>query len=326
MSSSSEVALERQKPKSVGFIGLGNMGWWMALNLRRALPTSTKLCIYDIVPTILENFEDSATTHDLGEVVICKDTREVAANSDITISIVPEGKQVREVFFDENSGILTGPLGDKTFVDCSTIDPATSRAVAEAISKNSPSACFYDAPVSGGVHGAEAGTLSFLAGASDGDAHFQQYVKPILQLMGKNIFCIGAQSQGLVAKLCNNYLSGICAIATAEAMNIGMRHGIDKHLLSEVFKKSTGGNWQNANMNPVPGVCPNAVTSKGYKGGFKVQMMVKDFNLALATAKEANAKLALGDSALTAYKATSEDPRCKDLDNRVVYRWLGGKE
>ena len=239
------------------------MGWWMALNLRKSLPKSTTIYIYDIVPTILENFRDASNTQGLGEVVICRNTREVAENSvrspfqnstlhedsettqEITFSIVPEGKHVREVYFDENNGVLTGPVGDKTFVDCSTIDPATSRSVAEAISKNSPSAHFYDAPVSGGVHGAEAGILSFLAGASEDDTHFQQYVKPLLQLMGKNIFCIGAQSQGLVAKLCNNYLSGICAIATAEAMNIGIRHGIDKHLLSDVFKKSTGGNWQN---------------------------------------------------------------------------------
>ncbi|KAL5507189.1 hypothetical protein ACEPAH_6645 [Sanghuangporus vaninii] len=327
----------------IGFIGLGNMGWWMSLNLRKALPKSTKLFIYDIIPSILDSFAENAKIHGLGEVVICKCSREVAINSDVTFSIVPEGKHVREVFFGEKTGILTGPVDDKTFVDCSTIDPATSRAVAEAIPKNSLSAHFYDAPVSGGTLGAEAGTLSFLVGTTEIDVYFEQNVKPLLEMMGKNIFCIGAQSLGLVAKLCNNYLSAICNIATAEAMNIGVRHGIDPKLLAEVIKKSTGSNWQSNNMNvssvpiisihayllflqPVPGVCPNAAPSKSYKGGFKVQFMVKDFTLAVDAAKEVDAKLALGNAGLSTYKAAAEDPRCKDLDLSVVYRWLGGKE
>ncbi|KAL5528337.1 hypothetical protein ACEPAF_7473 [Sanghuangporus sanghuang] len=310
----------------IGFIGLGNMGWWMSLNLRKALPKSTKLFIYDIIPSILDNFAENAKIYGLGEVVICNSSREVAINSDVTFSIVPEGKHVREVFFGEKTGVLTGPVDDKTFVDCSTIDPATSRAVAEAIPKNSPSAHFYDAPVSGGTLGAEAGTLSFLVGTTENDAYFEQTVKPLLEMMGKNIFCIGAQSLGLVAKLCNNYLSAICNIATAEAMNIGVRHGIDPKLLAEVIKKSTGSNWQSNNMNPVPGVCPNAAPSKGYKGGFKVQFMVKDFTLAVDAAKEVDAKLALGNAGLSTYKAAAEDPRCRDLDLSVVYRWLGGRE
>ena len=135
-------------------------------------------------------------------------------------------------------------MGDKTFIDCSTIDAATSRAVYEAVSQNSPTAHFYDAPVSGGVLGAEAGTLSFLVGTKEDDAYFHQFVKPLLEMMGRNIFCIGGQTLGLVAKLCNNYLSAITTLASAEAMNIGMRHGIDPKMLHEVIKNSTGGNWQ----------------------------------------------------------------------------------
>ena len=100
--------------------------------------------------------------------------------------------------------------------------------------------------LSGGTLGAEAGTLSFLVGTTEDDAHFERTVKPLLEMMGRNIFCIGAQSLGCVAKLCNNYLSAICNIATAEAMNIGIRHGIDPKLLAEVIKKSTGSNWQSS--------------------------------------------------------------------------------
>lgn len=149
------------------------------------------------------------------------------------------------MFLNETGGILTGAVDGKGFVDCSTIDAATSIEVGKAVRERSLSARFYDVPVSGGVIGAEAGTLSFLAGASTDDAYFTENIVPLLKTMGKNIFNVGGPGQGLVAKLCNNYLSGICAIATSEAMNIGIRHGIDPKLLSEIFKKSTGGNWQN---------------------------------------------------------------------------------
>lgn len=159
--------------------------------------------------------------------------------------MVPEGRHVQDVFLNPESGILTGAVHDKTFVDCSTIDPTTSIEVGKAVIHNSPTARFYDVPVSGGVTGAESASLSFLAGTSDDDAYFSACIQPLLTMMGRNIFCVGAPGQGLVAKLCNNYLSGTIAIATAEAMNIGLRHGIEPKLLSEIFNKSTSGSWQN---------------------------------------------------------------------------------
>jgi 3-hydroxyisobutyrate/3-hydroxypropionate dehydrogenase len=162
--------------------------------------------------------------------------------------MVPEGRNVKEVFCNEETGVLTGPVNGKTFVDCSTIDPPTSIEVGKTVAEKSPTARFYDVPVSGGVSGAEHATLSFLAGTSEDDAYFKDSLRPLLEMMGKNIFCVGGPGQGLVAKLCNNYLSGICAIATSEAMNIGMRHGIDPKLLSNIFDKSTGGNWQNGKL------------------------------------------------------------------------------
>ncbi|KAI0700200.1 NAD binding domain of 6-phosphogluconate dehydrogenase-domain-containing protein [Cytidiella melzeri] len=317
---------EAQHCTGIGFIGLGNMGWRMALNLRKSLPNTTHVFIYDIRDDVLEDFISQSNSKGLGHVIACANSREVAGRSDVIFSIVSEGRHTRDVFLNEHSGVLTGPINGKAFVDCSTIDPSTSLEVGKAVAQASPTARFYDVPVSGGVSGAEAGTLSFLAGASPDDTFFVEHIRPLLEMMGKNIFYVGGAGQGLVAKLCNNYLSGICAIATSEAMNIGMRHGIEPKLLSDIFDKSTGGNWQNANMNPVPGVCPNAVTSKGYQGGFKVQLMVKDFTLAVNAAKEVDAMLALGEAGLAAYTATAEDPRCRDLDNRVVYRWLGGKE
>ena len=177
---------------------------------------------------------------------------EAYLTQDFIFTVVPAPPHVRSVYLEGENAILTGPVDGKTFVDCSTIDPATSLRVGEAIRSKSSSARFYDAPVSGGVTGAEAGTLTILAGASEADIYFQNVVKPLLLTMGRTVVCVGARGHGLVAKLCNNYLSGICAIATSEAMNIGMRHGIDAKLLSDIFNKSTGANWQNGTYLSVP--------------------------------------------------------------------------
>lgn len=216
--------------------------------------------------------------------------------------IVPEGAHVRAVFLDHVSGLLAGvhsaqstssstptpsptsPPGPiqatrKTYIDCSTIDPATSRAIASAVAVAGAGAdarapYFFDAPVSGGTAGAERGTLTFMCGvapppssspspspsssptdvnlaassSTSADAaatHFATHITPLLRLMGRAIACVGGPGLGLAAKLCNNYLSGVIAIATSEAMNLGMRMGIDARVLSGVFRSSSAGNWVN---------------------------------------------------------------------------------
>ena len=204
---------------------------------------------------------------------------------DVTFSIVPEGVHVRAVYLDADTGILTSPssaahLGNKTFVDCSTIDIATSLAVSAYVSSHlsARGVRFYDAPVSGGTAGAEAGTITFMVGAAppsssssspsvpspdvtapapgtsqevntehpSADAHFNAHIAPLLRLMGHTIVCVGRPGLGLAAKLSNNYLSGMVNVATAEAMNLGMLLGIDPRVLSEVFRKSSASNWVNS--------------------------------------------------------------------------------
>ncbi|KAF9467452.1 3-hydroxyisobutyrate dehydrogenase [Collybia nuda] len=218
-------------------------------------------------------------------------------------------------------------MGGKIFVDCSTIDPATSLAVGKAVttSHTIDPPKFYDAPVSGGTPGAEKATLTFMVGAAADDPTFP-LLKEIFSYMGTSINATGGPSLGLAAKLSNNYLSGMIALATSEAMNLGMRLGLDPKVLSDCFKTSSGGSWVNSTVNPVPGVCPEAVTSRGYEGGFKVQLMKKDMTLAIEAAQQVGAKLVLGDSGLAAYSAAADDPHCRDRDSRVVYRWLGGIE
>lgn len=153
----------------------------------------------------------------------------------------------------------------------STIDPATSLVVGKAVaaSYEIDAPKFYDAPVSGGTAGAEKATLTFMVGAAAENPTFP-LLKEIFSYMGTSINATGGPSLGLAAKLSNNYLSGMIALATSEAMNLGMRLGLDPKVLSDCFSTSSGGSWVNSTVNPVPGVCPEAVTSKGYEGGFKV--------------------------------------------------------
>lgn len=196
--------------------------------------------------------------------------------------IVPEGAHVRAVFLDPVTGLLAGAaqsttLPRKTYVDCSTIDPATSRAIAAAVASCTSTTTnsgahapyFFDAPVSGGTKGAERGTLTFMCGVAPAPApppssswssesgpttdddtaaaatHFATHITPLLRLMGRTVACVGGPGLGLAAKLCNNYLSGVIAIATSEAMNLGMRLGVDARVLSGVFRTSSAGNWVN---------------------------------------------------------------------------------
>ncbi|KAM0747254.1 hypothetical protein T439DRAFT_317940 [Meredithblackwellia eburnea MCA 4105] len=312
--------------ETYAFIGLGLMGYHMAANLRSKLPSTASLYIYDINTPILEKFK---TEHEQdGPIFIASSSREAAENASTIISIVPEGSHVRSVFLDKANGVLAAPSlksSSKLIIDCSTIDIETSSEVAKALANISPSTFFCDAPVSGGPAGAEKGTLTMIIGASEDDENYQKVVG-VLGKMGTNLFACGGPTLGLVTKLSNNYLSGLIAIATSEAMNMGMRHGLDPKVLSDVFKTSTAGSWVNANCNPVPGVTPEAPPSNGYKGGFKVQLMKKDFKLAVEAAHNVGAKLVLGDAGLATYEAAANDPRCRDLDSRVVYRWLGGKE
>jgi 3-hydroxyisobutyrate dehydrogenase len=131
---------------------------------------------------------------------------------------------------------------------------------------------------------------------------------------------------GLTAKLCNNYCSGLIAIATSEAFNMGIKSGMDPRVLAGIFSTSTAQSTISDKWNPVPGICPEAPASKGYQGGFKVQLMKKDFGLAVEAAKEVGAKLMLGEAGLRTYAEASEDAKCRDLDSRIVFRFLGGNE
>lgn len=214
------------------------------------------------------------------------------------------------------------PQKDRVFIDCSTIDPSTSRKVAQLVSA-AGQGTFVDAPMSGGVVGATAGTLTFMLGAAPS---LMPRVEPTLLRMGKKVLHCGEQGAGLSTKLANNYLLALNNIATAEAMNLGMKWGLDPAKLAGVINASTGRCWPSEINNPVRGVVEAAPAGRDYRGGFGIALMKKDLRLAMVAAEEAGARMALADRAFAVYEEAAEREDCKGRDFSVVYRYLGGKE
>ncbi len=241
--------------------------------------------------------------------------------------MLPEGAHVRSVYLDPTTGIVAGcsPSAAKLLIDSSTIDTATNLDVRQQLCAALPAVSFYDAPVSGGVLGAVNGTIAFFLGCAPSDPNIPRLTS-FLKTMGGQVIPCGGPSLGLSAKLSNNYLSGIITIACSEAMDMGMRAGIDARVLASVFAAGTAQNAICDLYNPVPGVCPQAPPSKGYQGGFKVQLMRKDLGLAVGMARRLGTRNVLGASGLGVYVAASDAADCRDLDSRVVYRYLGGRE
>jgi 3-hydroxyisobutyrate/3-hydroxypropionate dehydrogenase len=244
---------------------------------------------------------------------------------DTVITVLPEPQHVKSVF----DKILASPLPppptqtSRLYIDCSTIDPTTSRSVATCVqsSASQSAATFVDAPMSGGVVGAKAGTLTFMLGC---EAEMVPKVENVLLLLGKKVWHLGPQGAGLSGKLANNYALAINNIGAAEAMNLGIKWGLDPKALGKLINSSTGRSWPSEVNNPVPGVVENAPASRDFEGGFGVSLMKKDLKLAIRAAQEAGARLELASKADEVYEKVDKDHKGKDFS--VVYRWLGGKE
>lgn len=235
---------------------------------------------------------------------------------------MPEPSHVKNVF----GNILEPALSTKElsqerlFIDCSTIDPSTSRQVANAVQTTSQGR-FVDAPMSGGVVGAKAGTLTFMLGAPES---YVSRAESVLLMMGKRVLHCGEQGAGLSGKLANNYLLAINNIATAEAMNLGIKWGLDPKVLANLINVSTGKCWPSEVNNPVKGVVEGSPAGRDYSGGFGIGLMKKDLTLAIMAAREAGAKLELGDRAREVYDSAEQEYKGKDFS--VVYKYLGGTE
>ena len=272
--------------KKIGFIGLGNMGGPMACNLLKA---QYEVAVYDIVPSLLESISEQGG-------IACKSAAEVLCGADLVISMLPASQHVESLYLGDE-GIM--PLIDTSSVviDCSTISPASSKKVSAAAQARG--IAMLDAPVSGGVGGAVAGSLTFIVGGTEADL---EKVRPILEIMGNNIFHAGAAGAGQVAKICNNMLLSVLMTGTAEALQLGVNNGLDAKVLSEIMRKSSGGNWALEVYNPYPGVMDNVPAGNDYQGGFLVDLMIKDLGLAMESALATDSSIPLGALARNLYR------------------------
>ncbi len=269
---------------NIAFIGLGNMGAPMALNLLKA---GHHVTVFDLVESAIQALE--AEGADRGE-----NAQAAVDGAEVIISMLPAGAHVRALYLgsDDAPGLLDTLDGTPLIIDASTISPEDARRVGLAASAKGLT--YLDAPVSGGVGGAKAGTLTFIVGGSE--AGFAQ-AKPALQAMGKNVFHAGEVGSGQVAKICNNMLLGILMSGTAEALALGVKNGMEPAVLSEIMQQSSGGNWALNVYNPWPGVMEGSAASRDYQGGFLTDLMVKDLGLAWELALGSQSTVPMGSQA-----------------------------
>jgi 3-hydroxyisobutyrate dehydrogenase len=294
----------------IAFVGLGNMGNPMCRNL---LKHGHKLKIYDVVPDLVKKLEKEGCE-------VASSAADCARGVEIVITMLPSSPHVRSVYLGEY-GILKGAAPGTPLIDSSTIDPLTAREVAmDAKAKGCP---MVDAPVSGGVAGAEAGTLTFMVG---GDAADFERAKAVLQAMGKNIVHCGGIGNGQVAKICNNMMLAIEMIATSEGMTLASKLGMDPKVFASIVNTSSGRCWSSDTYNPFPGVLENVPSSRGYTGGFGSDLMLKDLTLVTEAAKSAKHPVMLGAIAQQIYQKHSTDGNgLKDFSSVILQYMKDGK-
>lgn len=269
----------------VGFIGLGNMGGGMAANLAKKG--------HDV-----RAFDLSAEALDRAKAAGClpvATAAEAADGAEAVITMLPAGKHVEQVYAESIFGAASTAA---ILIDCSTIDVATAKRVAEAAESEGLTA--VDAPVSGGIAAANAGSLTFMVGGS-GDGF--ERARPFLEDMGKAVIHAGGQGAGQAAKICNNMILGATMIVTCEAFALAEKLGLDAKAFYDIASVSSGQSWSMTSYCPVPGVGPEGPSDRGYEGGFAAALMLKDLRLAIEAAQSVGADVALGTEARDIYEA-----------------------
>ena len=290
---------------TIAFIGTGTMGRPMLTNL---ITKGFAVTAYDIVPAALEGAVKAGARS-------ASSAAEAARGADLVITMLPSSAHVERAYLGDN-GILAGVASGKLCVDMSTIDPAVSRRVAQAL--QATSVRFIDAPVSGGVPRATDGTLAIMVG---GDARDVEEARPALAAMGANIIHVGPIGAGEVAKLCNNLIAGVSAVAVSEAFRIAEAFGVDHKVLTDVISKSSGNTWVMQAAHPVPGIVAQAASSRDYEPGFMTDLMAKDLGLAVNAARELRIPVIVSPAAQQALRlASSHGLGRKDFT--VVYQFL----
>src|SRR3954465_1005206 len=291
----------------IGFIGLGNMGLPMAHNLIKA---GHQVEGVDVTQVATDKLKAAGGA-------VAETAKIAAARADVVITMLPAGQHVREVYLGPN-GIVENANAGTLLIDCSTIDVESARDVAGAA--EAKGLLMLDAPVSGGVAGATAGTLTFMVGGSE---RASLRAGAILQQMGNTIVHAGGSGNGQAAKICNNMILGVSMIAVSEAFVLAEKLGLDAQKLFDISSKSSGQCWSMTTYCPVPGPVPTSPANRDYKAGFTAAMMLKDLKLAQAAAKAAGAETPLGADAAKIYGdfvETGEGPR----DFSGVIRFIRG--
>jgi 3-hydroxyisobutyrate dehydrogenase len=271
----------------IGFVGLGNMGLPMALNLVKA---GHHVEGFDLNRDAVEKLVAAGGAS-------MESAKVAVARAEIVVTMLPSGKEVRELYL-EPGGIIDSANPGALLIDSSTIDVATARDA--AASADAKGLAMVDAPVSGGVGGAQGGTLTFMVGGSD--TAFER-ARPILEVMGKTIVHAGGAGNGQAAKICNNMILGVSMIAVSEAFVLAEKLGLDAQKLFDISSKSSGQCWSLTSYCPVPGPVPTSPANRDYQAGFTAAMMLKDLRLAKEAAQAVEARAPLGAGAAAIYSA-----------------------
>ena len=278
------------------------MGSPMAANLSSK---GFRVTAFDVSAVALQNAVDAGCA-------AAESAAAAVASADVVLTMLPNGKIVEDLLLDEQTVLDAIPAG-ALLIDCSTVAATTSVRVHEyAASRH---VLCLDAPVSGGVGAAKAGTLAFMCGGSV--AAFDA-AQSVLGAMGVNIFRAGDAGAGQTAKICNNMLLAVHMAGTAEALQMGVNNGLDPAVLSEIMRKSSGGNWSLEKYNPYPGVMPDVPASNNYAGGFLVKLMLKDLGLAATAGTASGSTTPMGDQAHRLFQQlrdSAEDAEDKDFSS-----------
>jgi 3-hydroxyisobutyrate dehydrogenase len=289
----------------IAFIGTGTMGQPMLANLiRKGHP----VVAYDVVPEALAGAVKLGATG-------AGSTADAVRAGEMVITMLPSSSHVEEVYLGRG-GVGEVAAGGRLCVDMSTIDPAVSRRVAQALGARGVR--FVDAPVSGGVPRAQDGTLAIMVG---GEARDVEEARPVLATMGASVIHVGPVGSGEVAKLCNNLIAGVAAVAVSEAFRIAEGFGVDFKVLTEVISKSSGNTWVMEHMHPAPGLVAKAASSRDYEPGFMTDLMAKDLGLAVNAARELRVPVVVAPAAQQILRlASSHGLGRKDFS--AVYQFL----
>ncbi|KAI7898212.1 3-hydroxyisobutyrate dehydrogenase [Cokeromyces recurvatus] len=288
------------------------MGYGMAKNL--ALKhTQGPIYIHDLNPDAVSRIQHEFPTLHFKSLQRPSDVAECAAT---VVTMLPEASHVSSIYHD--TSFLSAIDADTRLIDASTIDAETARDLSSTIMSRYPGALVFDTPVSGGILGAQNGTLTFMVGSPSQTAF--ETIQPLLAMMGTKVIYCGPNGSGQIAKVCNNMLLAVEMVGVSEAMRLGTQLGMDPHLLASVINNSTGRCWTSDSYNPYPGVLSNVPASRDYQGGFSNRLMAKDLRLAMKAADSCHQRPILSTKASEIYQSLASKKDFENLDFSSVLK------